>query len=688
MKKSNLSVNSKMNSNFWAKLKALFTLPKWAKIFLGVLSVVAVAGLLGTFALQSWAKDKIQHGEFVLNGTDKGWQERLESGFAYDSRLYFEKADFLLRSKVIAYIDIRDISWVLPIDKNAVSELKSANRHIKFSTSQNLSEFNGQKLGVVEYKMDFSPLIETIVRYYVLIVVFVAVFWALWRVFVNLYHSLPPKNTALETTCTLDLTRKDYIFLAFAFLLCAGICAFSFWLGFPGFHIIGDTYNSIALGKSNAHPVLIAYILQGLYLIFGKNLYYLFLFNLIPFYLGLFFLIAGFYLRFKNPFALMLIFPTFIGNIYFQNFVQYHSFALSMMLLCLYSLLLFLVLVPFWQNPQNKVQKITAKILWIFLFVLMFFAILWRHNAIFSVFPAFFVIIYLFLEKRNFKPQTFVKTYFKFVALSAVLCLAVVIIVPKILQVGKSYPANHPFLHQIAGACVPANDSSCFKDEWYYPHKTFSDVKALYEKYPLNADPMNVAWGYDDERPFKHEKLQGLKTQWIKSIAKHPLNFLTHEARFFKAMWFQNPAWMFDTKKMQEKATHKSHISILSDFKESQRSIAFTPLQEKIYSFLFNYKIVLNNAWGVSVGFIILVLSSVILWKKRKDIFANVSQNNALLVFCFSVSFASFWSAFFIAVFSPVPESRYMSPILPMSIVALVGFIAFWFDYLARKKVD
>ena len=175
MKKSNLSVNSKMNSNFWAKLKALFTLPKWAKIFLGVLSVVAVAGLLGAFALQSWAKDKIQHGEFVLKGVDKSWQERLESGFAYDSRLYFEKADFLLRSKVIAYIDIRDISWVSPIDKNAVSELKSRNRHIKFSTSQNLSEFNGQKLGVVEYKMDFSPLLKTIAKYY-LIILFVVYF--------------------------------------------------------------------------------------------------------------------------------------------------------------------------------------------------------------------------------------------------------------------------------------------------------------------------------------------------------------------------------------------------------------------------------------------------------------------------------------------------------------------------------
>lgn len=151
------------------EFKELMALSKGFKIFFAVLSVVAVAGLLGAFALQSWAKDKIQHGEFVLKGVDKGWQERLESGFAYDSRLYFEKADFLLRSKVIAYIDIRDISWVSPIDKNAVSELKSANRHIKFSTSQNLSEFNGQKLGVVEYKMDFSPLLKTIVKYYLII---------------------------------------------------------------------------------------------------------------------------------------------------------------------------------------------------------------------------------------------------------------------------------------------------------------------------------------------------------------------------------------------------------------------------------------------------------------------------------------------------------------------------------------
>ena len=473
------------------------------------------------------------------------------------------------------------------------------------------------------------------------------------------------------------ISKKDCAFLGFAFALCAGICAFTFWLGFPGFHIIGDTYASIELVKNNYHPVFIAYILQGLYAIFGKNLYYLFLFNLIPFYLGIFFLVAGFYLRFKNPFALILIFPTFIGNIYFQNFIQYHSFALPMMLFCIYSALLFLILAPL------KVRM--AKILWIFLFVLMFFAILWRHNAIFGVFPAFFIIIYLWLKDQHLDSMAFLWRYIGFVALSAFVCIAIVVELPKRLPKSYiAYPTNHIFLLQIAGACVPANDTTCFKDEWYYFDGKvvgFESVKEAYQREPMNGD----LYLCNKARIFECGKLYGLTGAWLKAILKHPINFLYHEARFFKAMWWQNPAWIFDSKKMQEKATHEWHISITKDFKESQRSIVFSPLKEKIYTFLYNHKILLNHAWSVGVGFVILVLSSVILWKRRKDIFTNMSQNNALLVFCFAVSFASFWSAFFIAAFSPVPETRYMSPILPMSIVALVGFVAFVFEMCAKK---
>ena len=678
MKKSNLSVNSKMNSNFWAKLKALFALPKWAKIFLGVLSIVAVAGLLGTFALQSWAKDKIQHGEFVLNGTDKSWQERLESGFAYDSRLYFEKADFLLRSKVIAYIDIRDISWVSPIDKNAIIELKSQNRHIKFSTSQNLSKFNGQKLGVVEYKMDFSPLAKTAIKYYfVLTICLIGV-----CVFFNSLKIYPWQNEILP------LTKKDYIFLAFAFLLCAGICAFSFWLGFRGY-ITSDLANVyIDLQKNNWHPVFVTYVVELLYFLFGRHLYYLFLFNLIPFYLGLFFLIASFYIRCRSPFVFLLLFPTFIGNIYFENFVQNTTFSLSMLLFCLYSLMLFLILIPL---NTNKVQQITAKILWTFLFVLMFFAILWRHNAIFSVFPVFFVLCYLFLKDKKINARIFAKYYVSLVLLSAILCISIIIGVPKILVKTKddSYPANHTFLHQIAGACVPANDSLCFKDEWYDDGKTFDDVKELYKKYPLAADPFSFPHGYESRKAFKYGKLTQLHQQWFKSIAKHPYYYIQHQIRFIKALWWSYPSyWVFDAQ-LREPLPYYFDLAIynkieIKKFPQNEHYTTLNPIKKQIYNFFYNNKIIINHSVGVIMSFILMTLCVCILTMQKHI----KNTNNTLLIFVFSISFASFWSAFFTAIFTPVADNRYMSPVFAMSIVALVGFIAFWFDYLARKKVD
>ena len=577
------------NANFWANvganlsnLKALFAPPKWLKVFLGFVSVICVIGIIVAFALNIATKDKVYNANLTLHEQKialDNERNEINGEFSYTARIAFSSLAPLLRSSSISNVRVIKYAWDNAVDFNAFKGLTHSKRNVFFNSTQDLGALGLESLGIVEYRVDFSPLAWEILKYFVYIMIFVAWFIILWNSFKIYTWQVTPTH----------ITRKDYAFLGFAFALCASICAFTFWLGFPGFHNISDIYINIALEKSNFAPVFISYILQVLYFLFGRHLYYLFLFNLIPFYLGIFFLIAGFYLRSKNPFALFLIFPTFIGNFYFENFIQHYSFSLSMLLFCLWALLLFIVLVPL---DSSKTQKTISKILWIFLFMLMFFAILWRHNAIFSVFPAFFVIIYLWLQNHGLDSKTFIKRYIALTFLSAILCVIVTIFIPKILATHESYPENHTLLHQIAGACVPANDSSCFKDEWYYPHKSFSDVKALYEKYPLNADPMNVAWGYDDERPFKHEKLQGLKTQWIKSIAKHPLNFLAHEVRFFKAMWFQNPAWMFDTKKMQEKAKHEWYISVVSDFKESQRSIAFTPLQEKIYSFLFHHTIV------------------------------------------------------------------------------------------------
>ena len=447
------------------------------------------------------------------------------------------------------------------------------------------------------------------------------------RVAASLNASCPRKLESTSKfswghTSLAPLTRRDKAFLCASFGLIVGLFVFQFWLGFPGFHIIGDTYGSIALIKNNWHPVFIPYVLELLYAIFGKHLYYLYLWNLMPFYLGLLFLVWGFYLRFRSLWALGLLFPIFIGNIYFQNFVQYHCFAL-----------------------------------------------LWRHNAIFSVFPISFVLAYVWLQDRGLDSRSFTRGFVKATALAAIICLGIATIVPKLLTKGIGYPTNATLLHQIAGACVPADDASCFKQEWYLPNKGWEDVKALYTSNLLNADPFNVPWAYDDLRPIPYGKIEGLQRQWILAIVKHPINFLAHEARFLQAMWWQSPEWIFDGTKLQEKPTHPWHIEVTKDFPQNEQSISLSPLQTKIYDFLYTHKLTLNHIYGVLLSLFVL-LASLVLWISKPKL------RSPLLLFSFSASFAGFFSALFIVAFTPVTETRYMSPVLSLGIIACVGLIA------------
>ncbi len=49
----------------------IFRLPKWAKISLVALSVVAVVLLVATFALQSWADSQVESANLSFSKVDK-----------------------------------------------------------------------------------------------------------------------------------------------------------------------------------------------------------------------------------------------------------------------------------------------------------------------------------------------------------------------------------------------------------------------------------------------------------------------------------------------------------------------------------------------------------------------------------------------------------------------------------------
>lgn len=637
----------------------------WSKFFLIIWNIIFFCIVIVFVVLHTAAKDKIIEAPIIL---PKQSPSPVNSLYHYEARIQFPSNIFRYQNN-IATIEILNYNW--HIDSDIITDIQHTGngngRTLLLTTTQPLIDI--EILGTIDYKTHFSiAFLYNLCFYFICGIVG-------WFICLPIFQYTPSFKNHL-----VPLTTKDTIFLGGVVILCVGIGAFTFWLGFPGVVQIDAWYN-VGLHKGNWHPVFISYFLELLYMLFGKHLYYLFLCNLIPFYVGICFIICGFYIRFRTPLALIFIFPTFIGNIYFHNFVQYHSFALPMMLFCLYAMLLFHILA----SPVLQNKKVVLGFFWIAFFILMFCTLLWRHNAIFSVFPICFVLIFLFLQNNNFN----LLRYTVSLAFSAIIMISIVVLVPKILTKDKEYPANHMILMQIAGSCAPANDSSCFLEEWYNPNKTFEDVKKIYRDTPTNPDYFAAPWV--DSPVFKtNQELPYLARQWIYSILSHPINFIHHELLFIRNMWFTHPVWILSPKEIQEPFFNPLWITDIK-FPENEQKITFTPAQEAIYSFLYTYRITFFiPPVYVAMGIVLLIISSRLLYKKyvRGHQADDNNIQHILLVFVWSTSFASFGTALMVALFSPVTAERYMSPVLPLSLMALIGFIAFLWNRQQKKPCN
>lgn len=157
-----------------SNLHEIFRLPKWAKISLVALSVVAIALLVAVFALQSWADNQAESAQLTFNKIDKAKSADLEGGYVYEARVHFTRLEFLLRSKSISKINIDKIAWS-GIDLSMIQSIESiSNRYLSFTATQRLNLDSGTNLGIMSYKMDFTPFSKAITKYYItLMVVFV-----------------------------------------------------------------------------------------------------------------------------------------------------------------------------------------------------------------------------------------------------------------------------------------------------------------------------------------------------------------------------------------------------------------------------------------------------------------------------------------------------------------------------------
>ena len=184
--------------------------PKWAKIALFVLSGIAIVLLSVAFALQKWADSQVESANLTLTKFDKSKSAELENAYAYEARVHFSRLDFLLRSRTISHIDIKDIAWVSGIDLTAIKSVETQKRRLFFTTTQELALDSGANLGTMSFKMDFSPLSTAIAWYYLWIAF--AVIFVCMALFFSKTNTLNGGGTALQRIAKRAIYSTTYTF--------------------------------------------------------------------------------------------------------------------------------------------------------------------------------------------------------------------------------------------------------------------------------------------------------------------------------------------------------------------------------------------------------------------------------------------------------------------------------------------
>ena len=456
----------------------------------------------------------------------------------------------------------------------------------------------------------------------------------------------------------IDFIKKHFsLFIAF---VCLSLFSFNFWLFYPGYitYDWGRVLSSFTL--DNWRPVFHPWVLKKISDILGYHIYYPLLFNLIPFYLGIYIITLGLWKRFHSMYCFLGMLPIFIADIFFNNIVMHSSYSSPMFVFLTWSVVLYQILV-----------RITYTNLVVFC-VTFVLALLSRQNALIQVYPVFFVYSLILIKKLN-KSFSFFK-YILYLSIFAIITIAISVGFPELIKQKQSYPTNHTFLHQIAGACVPNEDETCFQKEWYKEGKSFSDVKKEYLIDPLFADRMHHA----PNPPFiSGKKLPGLGRAWIQSIIKYPYHYFLHIERFRQEMWYKDSLQYVDLNTRNHCLAKKSYDWLKGIYPDYELFYKSSLYKIRIYHF-FKYIF-------VKIPTILFILLSYILFFVTGALF--IKYKNIFLLYSLSSSTAGIAGSIVFCIFSPATTSRYIYPVLVSSLMAFIGIVLYFCDKQAELKL-
>ena len=465
-------------------------------------------------------------------------------------------------------------------------------------------------------------------------------------------------------------SKKDYNFIILSSVICIILFIFEYWLFYPGYFQLYDTWQSIAEGVTgiheNWHPILIGVNIKVLK-IFNYNMGIILFINLFIWYIGLFLYIFVLYIRSKNKIVLLLYLLVFFSPLLFGNITYMKDYVASIYVWTSYSIIFFLITIKI----NNKYILFVLRLL-SFLFLMI--GMLSRHNFIVTIYPIFILISYNIL--RNIK-KLYLLHFISLMGIFAIILIFTMQNFPKMFikyewQLSKN-SSYHIFLSNIAACSVPANDGSLIPNNWYKNGYSFDDVKLIYEKYPTGADYMREPTNWDNINK------SDLRRVWIKYIIKYPFNYIKHIFLVFYKYFTIEYNEKINLLDIQKKDTipdlyRKGEV----EHYFSNQGITFNTIKERIYSFLLFASIKIHISVFIIISTLSFMLSILILFKCR--------YINNLSIFYFSVSFSSFATLVIVVLFTPLIDYRYIYPIIPLSIITIMSFISIIYDIGGIKK--
>ena len=523
----------------------------------------------------------------------------------------------------------------------------------------------------VEYKLFIKAAIINVFAW-VSIIFFLIYFFDKRQKIINYI-----KSTAIYSL----FKQKEHLITKEVFIISVIIIAlilfiFQFWLSYPGYFQYGDNLGTMGeafdRNYQNWNPVIIAVFLSFLYDLFGYHTFYILFLNLLLWHSAIILIIISLYLKYNKKRSIFLFLLSFLANIFFTNIIHIKDVTASLWVFFSYSIIFFAITII-----KNKIIKIISLILSAFILII---GMLWRLNFIVTVYPMFILYSYLLLGNNIKNKKTYFFKFASIMLIATVLLVSIVKIFPTLFIKDMSYSklaSNHIFLWQIAGCTVPSNDDDMIPNEWYAEGNNFEDLKELYNNNKLLADPFGRS-NTDAKTLFKKEYLPNLKIVWIKSILKHPINYLIHTARFsFYSIIINTWKIPHGNFQMKDSEPYPFILYYIDNF--DNRGVTFTPLKDKIYSFIYDTSLDINTIFFVIITLIAFVLSSIFILFKHKYI-------NSILIFTFSTSFSSFTTIAIVSLFAPALLYRYIHPIVPISIISLISLICFIIDIGGFEK--